>query len=134
MVEFVQTGQFVSIMNSHYRETNRRLWHKKLFFSPAELVSCSSRHVRSKAPLEISTLMRYWPRHITRRITAQRGLFIVHPHPSEALDMSNSGHIRMHRAIVESSFKKKLRWNLSRFGVHQASLFPDVDGLAAHIT
>jgi len=37
------------------------------------------------------------------------------------------------RVVVPRAFKAKLLWNLSRFDVNRRSLFPDLDGLAAHI-
>jgi len=37
------------------------------------------------------------------------------------------------RAVIPKEFKLKLLWNLSRFNVNRQSMFPDLDGLAAHI-
>lgn len=98
------------------------------------MLNCRDAVKSQVSPFEIETLMRYRPRHITRRIAAQRGLFTVHPNPREALEVGDEGAVRVHRAIVARSFKRKLRWNLSRFGMNLANLFPDLDGLTAHIT
>jgi len=85
------------------------------------------------SPFDIDTIMRYRPKHVTRRISAQRGLFTVHPSPTEPLALSRSGSTKIHKAVIMKNYKKKLRWNLSRFNINQASLFPDLDGLASHI-
>jgi hypothetical protein len=87
----------------------------------------------STSPFAIDQLSRYRPHHITKRIVAQRGLFTLHPDPKQALELLNKGPIKIHRAIVYKKLKKKLLFNLSRFGINRSSLFPDLDGLAAHI-
>lgn len=86
------------------------------------------------APFEIEHVMRYRPSHITRRISAQRGLFTIHPEPEEPMELMQSSSTKFHKAIIHRSFKNKLLWNLSRFNVNRASLFPGLDGLALHIT
>lgn len=85
------------------------------------------------SPFGLKKVARYRPRHLTRRITAQRGLFTVHPEPAVPLSSRLDSKVLLHKAILESRFKPKLLWNLSRFGIHRASLFPDLDGLALHI-
>lgn len=98
-------------------------------------IKVRQRATDGESPFAIQTLMRYRPRYVTRRIAAQRGLFTVHPSPAEAIPLGYSADgIAIHRAIVTAAFKRKLLWNLSRFGINRASLFPDLDGLAAHIT
>lgn len=89
--------------------------------------------VRKQSPFSVADLLKYRPRHVTRRITAQRGLFTVHPRPTEPLALVHSGESRVHRVIIESRFKRKLRWNLDQFGISQTALFPDLDGLASHM-
>jgi hypothetical protein len=86
-----------------------------------------------KSPFTVTEIARYRPRHITRRISAQRGLFTVHHEPQSPVLLADGGEFAVHRAIIESGFKRKLRWNLSRFGFNRHTLFPDLDGLALHI-
>lgn len=86
-----------------------------------------------ETPLEVTEVKRYRPARSTRRIAAQRGLFTVHPNPTQALELSEEGPVRLHRAIIDGEFKKKLRWNLSRFGFNHATLFPDLDGIARNV-
>lgn len=84
------------------------------------------------SPFNVSRIVRYRPRHVTARIAAQRGLFTVHPEPAKSLNSGDDGCV-VHRAIIDPRYKLKLQWNLSRFGINKRSLFPDLDGLAAHI-
>jgi FRG domain len=85
-------------------------------------------------PFKIDSLARYYPLHVTSRITAQRGLFSIHPEPCVPLELIDEGPIRLHRVLVPKSFKLKLKYDLSRFHVHSVSLFPDLSGLAQHLT
>ncbi|HET8775422.1 MAG TPA: FRG domain-containing protein [Thermoanaerobaculia bacterium] len=86
-----------------------------------------------ESPFSVKAVARYRPRHVTRRIAAQRGLFTVHPNPTDPLSVGENADMIVRRAIVPREFKLKLLWNLSRFNVNRQSMFPDLDGLAAHI-
>ena len=84
------------------------------------------------SPFTVEQVMRYRPRHVTPRISAQRGLFTVHPYPRTPLPPSEHGPLKVHRHPIAAAFKEKLRWNLSRFGINESSMFPGLDGLARH--
>lgn len=79
-------------------------------------------------PFERETVGKFVPTHVTRRITAQVGVFTIHPKPKEPFD---SPEIR--QLIIKKNFRKPLKKILYRYGIHRASLFPDLDGLARHI-
>jgi hypothetical protein len=81
----------------------------------------------------ITKVMRYRPRHISARIRAQQGLFSVHPQPSVPLELGKSDGIQIARILIHKGYKEQLLWDLARFGIHRAMLFPDIDGLASHI-
>jgi type I restriction enzyme M protein len=73
--------------------------------------------------------LRYIPSHVTGRIIAQNGLFTFHPgDPSKAYE---SEHIN--RIIIPADKRKQLKQDLYRYGIHEASLFPGLDGLANHL-
>jgi len=74
-------------------------------------------------PFKRSSIGRFIPRHITRRITAQTGLFTIHPDPQKPLT-------GVDRLIIKQAYRKKLKHTLFRFGIDRSSLFPDLDGLA----
>ena len=86
-----------------------------------------------RSPFEISSIMRYRPRHITRRIHAQQGVFTVHPDPRTPLDVGKKNEISVHRIVISKEYKSYLVWDLTNFGIQRAALFPDLDGLASHI-
>ncbi len=81
------------------------------------------------SPFSVDKVGRYRPYHVTARLRAQRGLFTIHP---KSIPILSEGE-HLHKAIIPASAKNKLRWNLSRFGFNHATIFPDLDGLAAHL-
>jgi hypothetical protein len=83
-----------------------------------------------KDPFEWSKAGKFIPTHVTRRITAQVGLFTIHPNPTEPFLSPD-----VDRLIIKDKdgFRKKLKWTLYKYGLHRASLFPDLDGLATYI-
>lgn len=85
------------------------------------------------SPFEITQVMRYRPRHISARIRAQQGLFSVHPEPATPLPVGKTAGIDVQGIRIATYYKDQLVWDLARFGVHRAMLFPDIDGLASHI-
>jgi FRG domain-containing protein len=86
--------------------------------------------LRHPDPFTVSGVRRFVPRHITRRLIAQAGLFTIHPEPSTPISENTPG---LERIIISRTMRRDLKVTLYRYGVHQASLFPDLDGLAAHI-
>ncbi len=79
-------------------------------------------------PFKRKSVGKFIPNHITSRITAQTGLFTVHPDPRRPLLSKN-----IHRWIIPSDCRKDLKQVLYKYGVHRASLFPDLDGLSKYI-
>jgi hypothetical protein len=90
----------------------------------------SNTHIRTDKcdPFEADHVGRFVPTHITPRITAQVGVFTIHPKPKEPFRSPD-----IDRLIIKNATRKELKWLLYRYGIHRASLFPDLDGLAAHI-
>jgi FRG domain len=81
-------------------------------------------------PFAVSDVKRFVPRHITRRLIAQAGLFTIHPEPLTPIRENTPS---LDRIIIAAPMRRDLKMTLFRYGVHRASLFPDLDGLAAHI-
>jgi FRG domain len=84
--------------------------------------------VERPSPFEIDRVWKFIPRHINPRIVAQTGLFTVHPKPTEAFEDAN-----LHRFRIKRDARRGLKRVLYQYGVHSASLFPDLDGLTAHL-
>lgn len=88
------------------------------------------------SPFELRRIAKFRPHHVTRRITAQRGLFTIHPASAGVLAVGDSRHkaYRVRYAVVSKAAKSKLVWDLSRISVNSRSLFPDLDNLATFLT
>lgn len=80
------------------------------------------------SPFDVTEVKRFVPKHITERITTQNGIFTIHPHPKMPF---NSKKIK--RIIIAHAFRVELKAILHKYGIHKASLFPGLDGLAEHL-
>ncbi len=79
-------------------------------------------------PFKRKSVGKFIPNHITPRITAQAGLFTIHPDPRKPLTSRE-----IDRWVIPNSCRKELKQVLYKYGIHRASLFPDLDGLSKHI-
>ena len=75
---------------------------------------------------ELEDVMLYYPPHISPRITAQSGVFTVHNNPGNPFRPSKLFRIKIGKSPLTMKF------NLNSCGIHKASLFPGIDGLAEH--
>ncbi len=75
---------------------------------------------------ELDDVMLYYPPHISPRIPAQTSLFTVHKVPDRAFVPKKLVRITIGRSPLT------IKLNLNACGIHKASLFPDIDGLAEH--
>lgn len=83
----------------------------------------------SKKPSDIDKIVRYIPRHVTPRIKAQSGLFSAHPNPKDELSDPDN----MVKLVIPFEQRANLKHSLYRLGIHEASVYPDLDGAARHI-
>ncbi len=92
----------------------------------------SNKHINTEKthdPFKQTTVGRFIPRHVTQRITAQAGLFTIHPDPKKGF-MSDT---QVTRLIIKNNFRKPLKDILYQYGIHRAALFPGLDGISKHI-
>jgi len=80
-------------------------------------------------PLQIKKTIRYIPRVVTSRLRAQTGVFTVHSDPTQEFVPKGT----LVRVRISYDNRKELKDSLFRHGVHEAVVFPDIDGLARHI-
>jgi len=77
------------------------------------------------------------PRTITRRILAQGGVFTCHKRMSNGkfvkLELNAAYRKRLMKVPIPADNFESLREDLMANGVSSLSLFPDLDGLAAHL-
>lgn len=69
-----------------------------------------------------------FPTHSTRRVTAQSGVFTIHP-----TNMMNLENEKIKKIIIRADKKKYFLEKLFKYGVHHATIFPDLDGLSRYV-
>lgn len=79
-------------------------------------------------PFQYHEVGKFIPKHLTQRITTQGGLFTVHPDPYQPFESSD-----IEKIIIPNRIRSELKSTLNKYGVNRFSLFPSLDGLAAHI-
>jgi hypothetical protein len=72
------------------------------------------------------------PDPFTPRIRQQRGLFTIHNPPSVPHYVLRRFE-RMVRFVIHRNYREQLREELAFFGFTRETLFPDLDGAAAHL-
>lgn len=82
-----------------------------------------------KDPFKVSDVRRFIPPHISERIIAQSGLFTIHPVPTSPMTSPT-----LEKIVIPVTFRKEIKNILFKYGIHRALLFPDLDGLASHVT
>ncbi len=81
----------------------------------------------SRSPLEYKgNLNRYIPSIIDARMSSQQSVFTIQEDPFQPNEKKD-------KIIVNKTKKENLRKQLQRLGVNQASLFPDLSGLAENL-
>jgi len=84
-----------------------------------------------KDPFQYGIFAKFIPPHITDRITAQEGVFTIRKNPNKSL--KSSGNLKIDKFIIDKNFKRELKTILYHYGIHRASLFPDLESIAKHI-
>lgn len=79
-------------------------------------------------PFKKKKIGKFIPIHINPRIPAQSALFTIHPNPLIPFESS-----KIDKLIIKKEFRKKLKQILFKYGIHEAYLFPGIDGAARHI-
>lgn len=73
------------------------------------------------------------PNGMAPRVVRQSGIFTIHNPPKLNLKDNLNENDRLEKIIIDSSYRKELRFELSHYGINALSLFPDLDGLSQHI-
>lgn len=87
--------------------------------------------VTDKTPIdEVDSVALVKSTEIDARITSQSALFTIHPKPSEPMNVDQD---RLKTITIKGSARTELLKDLDHYGVNQASIFADLDGLSSHI-
>ena len=70
----------------------------------------------------------FLPSHASQRVSAQSGMFTIHPNEKYTLDGED-----IKKLIIPNKEKRKLLDRLVKFGIHHGTMFPDLDGLSNYI-
>jgi hypothetical protein len=81
-------------------------------------------------PFTIRRVLKLFPRALSRRVQAQQAMFTAHPPPFTACDKT----LPVKRILIDKEAVAVWQRQLSLYGMNYESLFPDLDGLARHIT
>jgi len=84
--------------------------------------------VPSKSPFDIEKVTLFRPVHADARISAQAGLFTLHPSPEQAFESEG-----LDRWVIKEAAIIKLAITLDGFGFNRETMFPGMDGVAFHI-
>ncbi len=68
------------------------------------------------------------PPHVARRLVVQSGTFSIHAKPTETYSPPG-----LHKLVMSGEQLEEFKLRLFQQGIHRASLFPDLDGLASHL-
>lgn len=83
-------------------------------------------------PLDYKGISAFRPSAYSARISRQSGTFTVHGPATQAIsDENDVGELR--RYVVPRKKRLSLMMDLDQFGCNSASIFPDLDGLSAHL-
>ncbi len=70
----------------------------------------------------------------SQRIVRRDGLFTVHAPPNQSREtVAEERIVTLERILIASTYRRRLLAELAFHGVSSASLFPDLDGLAAYL-
>ncbi|AFZ31762.1 FRG domain protein [Gloeocapsa sp. PCC 7428] len=94
--------------------------------------------LKPQDPFQIDRISLLQPRLVTERIKAQWGWFTAHYYDVEAgtfaaLNTDPTYIPRLTKLIIPSDKFALFRFQLDRLGVNSAELFPDLEGLCAHL-
>lgn len=79
-------------------------------------------------PFDVHEVHFLYSSHVSRRISAQKGLFTIHPAPTE--EYSPSGLMLF---TIEFSLREEFLRKLDAFGFNQSTIWSDLDGVCRHL-
>jgi hypothetical protein len=84
-------------------------------------------------PMEMSRIARFLPTRFVSRITRQSGCFSIQPNPKRQLEADDPDAVELRRLIIPAHYRNELLLELSYYGINEATLFPDLDGLSSFL-
>lgn len=88
---------------------------------------------KNKDPFKYKEFSTFIPVHINPRITAQSGLFTFHPEPNKSFKGYDNAELKKIIITNKNDLRRKIKKMLYHYGIHKASLFPELESIAHHI-
>ncbi len=91
----------------------------------------SGRTFAQEERLDLKSLVEpvaFIPSHLSPRVTAQSGMFTVHPLGGAPIDTTH-----LQKIIIPSQSKKILAERLTKYGIHHGTMVPGLDGISKYI-
>jgi hypothetical protein len=107
-----------------------------VYFYCLESSGLIDRDIYENDPFDIEEICVVEPRLNNQRILAQQGLFTIHPCLSTgfmALDEDKSIARGLHEILIPRESRKQILDDLSRLGVNERTVMPDLTGLCRHL-
>lgn len=92
-----------------------------------------TQEILKNSPFKITQPAKYFPTIVSPRIKAQEGLFIAFADLHSPLAPTPPSKWSIQKFTIPKERKETIKYTLFRMGVHSASLFPDLDGLARRL-
>jgi hypothetical protein len=119
-----------------WKEVEKRQKDGELTGEDAELIAwrCGkvdlTQPLPKRGPFGIKKVIKYVPRVVTPRLRAQGGVLTAHPQPNVDFVPTDG---KLFRFRIPQDQRKPIKKALFRLGIHEASLFPDLEALARHV-
>jgi len=87
-------------------------------------------------PFDISYTMPVCPPHVTKRIIAQSGWFTAHAWNTDEKKFTPFEEERpdkLRKLVIPASVFSEMRFHLNQCGIHEASLFPNLDSICRQV-
>jgi len=103
-----------------------------------DLISAEDIEKQKFKPFGVPRTLLFQPNVVAQRINAQQGWFSIHKYSSSIknfvpFEQNREYKDRLVKLEIPGSKFESFRYDLDRFGVNRSTLFPDLDGLTAHI-
>jgi hypothetical protein len=110
---------YFAVTRGHDCDAAVYLFHWERWFTPA---------MRADDPFDVGEIVGLAVSHLTPRLAAQAGLFTLQPDPTAEFSVPTLRRIR-----IPAAARHQLRQTLFGYNITEKSLFPGLDGVAAHL-
>lgn len=87
--------------------------------------------IQGKDPFKVNKTAFFYPAHVTRRLTAQRGMFTIHPNPTRPFRSR-----QLIKFVIKGGEEDRVDTMimLDTMGINYATMYNDIEGLSMHMS